>query len=93
MHFTGGYGYENFLVFLPMLSSLMLDNDKKVTNWILSGASSEKISPSDTNFEPTLSNLASGKVILKFSNSVLVQKTSSLLYKFYFKFIHSLWVT
>ena len=23
MHFTGDYGYENFLAFLPMLSSLM----------------------------------------------------------------------
>ena len=93
MHFTDDYGYENFLVFLPTLSSLMLDNDKKVTDWILSGTSSEKINPFDTSFEPTLSNLASGKVILKFSNSVFVQKAYSLLHKFYFKFIHSLWVT
>ena len=41
--------------------------------------SSEKIKPFDTNFEPTLSNLAKSKIILKFSNSVLVQKKFSSL--------------
>ena len=58
-----------------MLSSILLDSNKKVTNWMSTGISAEKIKPFDTNLEPTMSNLANGKVILKFNNSVvLVQK-------------------
>ena len=57
-----------------MLSSLILGSDKKVINWVSTGISSEKIKPFDTNLEPTLSNLTNCKVILKFSNFVLVQK-------------------
>ena len=30
MYFTGNDGYQNFLVFLPMLSSLILDSNKKL---------------------------------------------------------------
>ena len=41
---------------------------------------SEKIKLFDTNLEPNMSNLAEGKAILKFKNSVLVQKTFSSLY-------------
>ena len=48
-----------------MLSSIILESNKKVTNWILSGISSEKIEPFDTNLEPTMSNLANGRVNLK----------------------------
>ena len=44
------------------------------------GISSEKIKPFDTNLEPAMSNLANGGVILKFSNSVLVQKLFSSLH-------------
>ena len=34
MSFTGNDGYQNiFLVFAPILSSLVLDSNKKVTNW------------------------------------------------------------
>ena len=33
MYFTGDDGYQNFLVFAPMLSSLILDSNKKVTKW------------------------------------------------------------
>ena len=36
--------------------------------------------PFDTNLEPIMSNLATGRVILKFSNSVLVQLNPSSLY-------------
>ena len=36
--------------------------------------SSEKTKPIDNNLEPTTSNLANGRVILKFSNTVLVEK-------------------
>ena len=30
MYFTGKDGYQNFLVFTPMLSSLVLDSNNKV---------------------------------------------------------------
>ena len=52
--FTGDDGYENVLIFPPMLSSLMLDNNEKVTNWISAGISSEEIKPFDTNLEPSI---------------------------------------
>ena len=80
MYFTGDQGYQNFLVFVWMLSSKILDSNKKVTNWILTGISSEKVKPFDTNLEATMSNVANGRVILKFNNSVLVQKNPSSLY-------------
>ena len=70
MHFTGNNGYQNFLVFAPMLSSLILHRNKKTTNWISTGISSENIKAFDKNLEPTISNLANGKVIFKFINSV-----------------------
>ena len=63
-----------------MLSSPILDRNKKVTNWISTGISSEKIKPFDSNLEPAISNLASGRVNLKFNNFVLVQKKFSSLY-------------
>ena len=34
MYSTGIDGYQNFLVCAPILSSLTLDNNEKVTNWI-----------------------------------------------------------
>ena len=84
MYFTGNDCYQNFLVFAPMLniskSSLILDSNKKVISWILTGISSEKIKPYDTNLEPTMSNLANGRVILKFNIPVLVQSIFSSLY-------------
>ena len=75
MYFTGNDGYQNFLVFPLMLSSLTLDSYIKVGNWILTEISSEK-----TNIGPTMCNLAHGRVILKFNNSVLVQKKFRSLY-------------
>ena len=63
-----------------MLSSLVLDSNEKVTTWISTGISSEKIKPFHTNLEPTMSNLANGTVNLKFNNSVLVRKSFSSLY-------------
>ena len=74
MYFTGNDGYQNFLVLVPMLSSVILDGNKKFINWILNGISSENIKLFDINLEPIMSNLTNGKVILKFNNSVLVQK-------------------
>ena len=80
MYFTGNDDYQNFLVFAPMLSYLVLDSNTKVPDWISTGISSEKIKPFDTGLEPTMSNLANGRVNLKFNNSVLVQKSVSSLY-------------
>ena len=46
-----------FLFISPIPSSLRLDSNKKVTNWISTGILSEKIKPLDNNLEPTMSNL------------------------------------
>ena len=46
----------------------------------MTGISSEKTNPFETNLEPTMSNLANGRVNLKFNNSVLVQKGFSSLF-------------
>ena len=81
MYFTDSDGYQNFLVFAPIFSSLISDSNKKITNWIPTGVSSEKNKPFDTNLGPTMSNLINGGVILNFKNSVLVQKFSSSSYK------------
>ena len=80
MYFIGDGGYQNFLFFAPMLSPLILDSNKKVTNWLSTGILSQKIKPLDANLEPTTSNLDNGRVILKFNNSVFVQKNSFSLY-------------
>ena len=61
-----------------MLTSLILSSNEKVTHWILTGISSKNIKPFSTNLEPTMFNLANGRVILKLNNYVLVQKRSSL---------------
>ena len=51
-----------FSVFAPMLSSLILDSNRKVSSWISTGISSEKNKPWDTDLELTMSNLANGRV-------------------------------
>ena len=63
MYFTGDDGYQHFLVFAPILSLLVLDSNEKVTNWMSTGISSEKIKSFDTNLEPSMTNLANGRVI------------------------------
>ena len=95
MFFTGDNGYQTFLVFSAMLSSLISGSNRKVINWILTGISSEKIKvinwiltgissekikPFDTGLQSTMPNLADGSVKLKSNNSVLVQESLSLLY-------------
>ena len=42
---------KTFLVFAPMLSSVILEDNKKVTAWISTGISSEKIKPFDIGLE------------------------------------------
>ena len=57
IYFTGDNGYQNFLVFTQILSLLILNSNKKVTNWISTGISFLKIKPFDTNIDPAMSNL------------------------------------
>ena len=41
-NFAGNNGYQKFLVFAPMLISLTLGNNSKVTNRLSTGISPEK---------------------------------------------------
>ena len=70
MCFTGDDGYHNVSVFVLMLSFLIIDSNRKVTNWILTGILSVNIKPFDTNLELTMSNLVNGRINFKFNNSV-----------------------
>ena len=54
MDFTGDGGYQNFLVFAPMLHSLKLGSNKKVSPWISTEISCEKVNTFNTNLEPTM---------------------------------------
>ena len=67
-----------------MLNKPILDNNKKklVSNWISTEVSAEKIKikPFNVNLAPAMTDLANGRVSLKFNNSVLMQKSSYLLY-------------
>ena len=49
--FTANDGYQNFLVFPPMLSFLILDSNKKVTNWLSTVTWSENTKPFPTNLQ------------------------------------------
>lgn len=49
-------------------------------NWISTGVSPENIKPFHSSFATIMPNLGNGRIILKLSNSVLMQKNSSLLY-------------
>ena len=49
MFFTGHNGCKYFLVFTQMVSSLILDTNKKLTNCKSTGISPEKIKALDTN--------------------------------------------
>ena len=64
MYFPDFDGYQNFLVFAPVLRSLILDSNKKVTNWMSTGISSEKIKTFDTSFQRTMSKSANDRVTL-----------------------------
>ena len=70
MYFTGDSASQNLLVLALIISSLILNSNKKVTNWISTERKSEKIKPFDTNRKRTMYNLANGRVILIFVNSV-----------------------
>ena len=80
IYFAGDDVYQNFLVFAPVLSFLILDSNRKATNWISNWISSEKMKPFDTGLEWAMSHLANGRVNLTFNNSVLMQKSFFSLY-------------
>ena len=75
IHCTGDGSYQNFLEFSAMLNSLTLDNNnKKVTTWISTGIYPGKDKLFDSSLARIISSLGNNIKILKFSNSVLVQK-------------------
>ena len=55
VYFTGDDDYHNFLVFVLMLGSQVLDNNAKVTNWISPRVSPEEIRPFDTKLKNNFS--------------------------------------
>ena len=77
MYFTGDDGNQNSLVYIPMFSSVILDSNKKFTQWISTEAAPKEIKPFESNLEPNMYNLANSRATLKFNNSALVQKRSS----------------
>ena len=86
MYFTSNDGYQNCLVFDPLLSSLTLDNINNFTYCILTRVLPEKVKPFDTNLALTMPNLADDKVRqqLYFKSSVLVQKILLHFIEFFF---------
>ena len=72
LYFKGYDDYKNFLVFAPILSSLILDSNKKVTDWISTGLLPVKIKLFDISLELIMSNLSNGRANLEFKNSTLV---------------------
>ena len=54
-----------------MLNSLALNNNKKVTNWILKGISPEKKKPFYPSLAPVMSNLANCRISIKSNSSAL----------------------
>ena len=72
LYFKGYDDYKNFLVFPPILSSLILDSNKKVTDWISTGLLPVKIKLFDISLELIMSNLSNGRANLEFKNSTLV---------------------
>ena len=63
-----------------MLHSVILDNNnnKKISNWISTEISPEKIKPFDSSFVSITPNLMNGRIILKINNYVLADQNSSL---------------
>ena len=62
-----------------MLSSVIMGSKRNVNKWIATEISSRKNKLLDITREPTMYKLANVRVILKFSNSALVQKICSSL--------------
>ena len=82
MYFTANDDYQNFLVFAPLLISLMLADNKKVTNWVSIGISSEKNKPFNTNHVVVelskLNDAVENDVFKKTEYDELVNKLSAI---------------
>ena len=81
MYFTGDNSFlkklffsQFFLAFSPILNLLILGHNDEVTNWISTDISPKKLNRFDPSLAPVMSNLANGRINIKFNNSVLVQK-------------------
>ena len=79
IYFKDDDGYQKVLVFAPVLNSVTLDNSKRVTDWLSTQVPPEKIEPINISFVLIMPN----KINLKFNNSVLEQKNSSSLYRYF----------
>ena len=58
-----------------MLNTLRLDSNEKVTNWISTVESLEKIKPFDINLAPTMTNLVNGRISINLTNQFWCEKT------------------
>ena len=56
-------------------SPTLSNNNKKVSNWIPTIISSEKIKAFDSSLIPIISNLGKGRIILILTNLFFFQKT------------------
>ena len=65
-----------FLGFSAIINSLTLDNEKVISS-TSTGISPGKNNLFDSVFEPKMSNLANGRTILNFNNSVLMKRNYS----------------
>ena len=63
-----------------MFNSLTLDIKKKFTSWRTPRISTKKIKPFDLRLAAKMVNLENNRIILKLSNSVLVQQNYSSLH-------------
>lgn len=69
--YIAGDCYESFLIFVPMLHSLTLDNNyDNITNWISNGTSPEKTKPFKPRVALIMSNLANDQVSIKLNNLI-----------------------
>ena len=62
------------MIFVSGPCFIISDSNNRFSNWIPTRLLSEKVELFDTNLRPNMSNLSNGKLILKFNNSVLLQK-------------------
>ena len=67
MYFTDNDDYHKFLVFVPVLNSLTMDNNKIFLTGYPPEYHLKKMYPLDTNFEQAMSNSVNGRAILKFN--------------------------
>ena len=57
LEYANLFSTNDFLVFAPVLNLLLLDDNKKVPNWISTGVSAGKMKPFNVNLALTMTNL------------------------------------